>query len=151
MILRLNTDLVAGLFGLLFAAILWLPREDMGRLSIIFPRAILVITVALSLALIVKAFTKPAAREVNIEGNPRRLGIMVIVLFVWWYAIGLLGFLLATAIIFFGLTWYLARVEGPVSARRLAQWVPVIAVLIGVFYLAFTQVLSVRLPSGVWS
>ncbi|WP_432415563.1 tripartite tricarboxylate transporter TctB family protein [Chromohalobacter israelensis] len=151
MTLRLNTDFAAGLFGLLFAAVLWFPREGMGRLSIIFPRAILVIMVVLSLALIVKAFTKPAAREVTIEGNPRRLVIMIAVLFVWWYAIGLLGFLVATAIIFFGLTWYLASVEGGVSRRRLAQWVPVIALLIGVFYLAFTQVLNVRLPSGIWS
>ena len=112
MTLRLNTDFAAGLFGLLFAAVLWFPREGMGRLSIIFPRAIL---------------------------------------FVWWYAIDLLGFLVATVIIFFGLTWYLASVEGVVSRRRLAQWVPVVALLIGVFYLAFTQVLNVRLPSGIWS
>ncbi|MCI0509322.1 tripartite tricarboxylate transporter TctB family protein [Chromohalobacter marismortui] len=151
MTLRLNTDFAAGLFGLLFAAILWFPRESMGRLSIIFPRAILVITVALSLALIVKAFTKPAAREVTIEGNPRRLLMMIAVLFAWWYAIDLLGFLLATAIVFFGLTWYLANVEGAVSGRRLVQWVPIVAVLIGVFYLAFTEVLSVRLPTGIWS
>ena len=84
MTLRLNTDFAAGLFGLLFAAILWFPRGSMGRLSIIFPRAILVITVVISLALIVKAFTKPAARQVNIEGDPRRLVIMIVVLFVWW-------------------------------------------------------------------
>ncbi|GHB01848.1 tripartite tricarboxylate transporter TctB family protein [Modicisalibacter luteus] len=151
MTLRLNTDLASGLFGLLFAALLWFPREGMGRLSIIFPRAILVITVVISLALIIKAFTKPAAREVHIEGSMRRLAVMVVVLFAWWYAIGLLGFLLATVIVFFGLVWYLARIEGPVPARRLAQWVPIVAVLIGVFYLAFTQVLNVRLPSGIWS
>lgn len=150
MILRLNTDLAAGVFGLLFAALLWFPRESMGRLSIIFPRAILVITVVISLALVVKAFIKPAARQVHIEGNPVRLVVMIAVLFVWWYAIGLLGFLLATAIVFFGLTWYLARVEGPVSMRRLAQWVPIVALLTGAFYLAFTQVLNVRLPSGLW-
>lgn len=151
MTLRLNTDFAAGLFGLLFAAILWFPRESMGRLSIIFPRAILVITVVISLALMVKAFTKPAARQVNIEGDPRRLVIMIVVLFVWWYAIGLVGFLLATAIVFFGLTWYLARIEGPLPMHRLIQWVPIVAALIGAFYLVFTQVLNVRLPSGIWS
>lgn len=151
MVVRLNTDLAAGVLGLLFAALLWLPREEMGRLSIIFPRAILVVTVVLSLALIVKAFVKPAGREVEIEGSPRRLVIMMLVLFAWWYAIGVLGFLLATAIVFFGLTWYLARIEGPVSMRRVALFVPAIAVLIGAFYLAFTEILNVRLPTGVWS
>lgn len=151
MILRLNTDLAAGIFGILFIAMLWFPREEMGRLSIIFPRAILVITAILSIALIVKAFTKPSAREVTIEGDPRRLVIMVVVLFVWWYAIGLIGFLLATAIVFFGLVWYLARIEGPVSTRQLARWVPIVSTIIGAFYLAFTHVLSVRLPPGPWS
>lgn len=152
MIVRLNTDLAAGILGLAFAALLWLPREEMGRLSIIFPRAMIIVTVILALALIVKAFVKPAGREVEIEGSPLRLVITIAVLLAWWYAIGLVGFLLATAIAFFGFTWFLARIEMPVSARRLAMWVPIMALLIGVFYVAFTEVLSVRLPTGsLWS
>jgi len=151
MIVRLNTDLAAGILGLAFAALLWLPREELGRLSIVFPRAIIIVTVLLSIALVIKAFVKPAGRQVEIEGNPRRLVVAIVTLFVWWYAIGLLGFLVATGIVFFAATWYLARVEGPVSPRRLVTWVPIIAVLIGVFYLAFTEVLSVRLPTGFWS
>lgn len=152
MIVRLNTDLAAGILGLAFAALLWLPREELGRLSIIFPRAMIVITVLLSLALVIKAFVKPADRQIEIEGSPLRLVIGIAVLFAWWYAIGVLGFLLATAIAFFGFTWFLARIEMPVSARRLAMWVPIMALLIGVFYVAFTEVLSVRLPTGsLWS
>ncbi|SDK76728.1 Tripartite tricarboxylate transporter TctB family protein [Modicisalibacter muralis] len=152
MIVRLNTDLAAGILGLAFAAILWLPREELGRLSIIFPRAMIIITVLLALTLVIKAFVKPAERQVEIEGSPLRLIIAIAVLFAWWYAIGILGFLLATAIAFFGFTWFLARIETPVSARRLAMWVPIMALLIGVFYLAFTEILSVRLPTGsLWS
>lgn len=151
MIVRLNTDLAAGILGLGFAALLWLPREEMGRLSTVFPRAMIILTVLLALALVVKAFVKPAEREVEIEGSPRRLVIAIAVLFAWWYAIGVLGFLMATAIAFFGFTWFLARIEMPVSARRLAMWVPIMALLIGVFYVAFTEVLSVRLPTGIWS
>ena len=152
MIVRLNTDLAAGILGLAFAALLWLPREELGRLSIIFPRAMIIVTVLLALALIVKAFVKPAERQIEIEGSPLRLVIAIAILFAWWYAIGLVGFLLATAIAFFGFTWFLARIEMPVSARRLAMWVPIMALLIGVFYVAFTEVLSVRLPTGsLWS
>lgn len=151
MIVRLNTDLAAGIFGLVFAGVLWLPSGSIGRLSVIFPRAVLFITALLAVGLIIKAFIKPSGREVEIEGSPKRLVIMMLILLVWWYGIGLLGFLVATSIVFFGLTWYLARVEGPVSARRMAQWVPVIALLIGAFYLAFTEVLNVRLPTGFWS
>ncbi len=150
MVVRLNTDIVAGILGLVFAAALWLPREEMGRLSIIFPRAILLITVLLGIALIVKGVIKPGDREVEIEGSVRRLVVTILGLIGWWYAIGWLGFLVATSIAFFGFTWFLASVEGRVSVRRLLMWIPIMAVLIGVFYLAFTEVLSVRLPTGTW-
>lgn len=150
MILRLNTDIVAGLVGLVFAAALWLPREEMSRLSIMFPRAIVLITVVLGATLIVKGIIKPGKREVEIEGSVKRLFLTILGLIAWWYAIGELGFLVATSIAFFGFTWFLASVEGRVSVRRLLMWIPIMAGLIAVFYLAFTEVLSVRLPTGRW-
>lgn len=150
MVLRVNTDIVAGIIGLVFAAVLWLPREEMSRLSIMFPRAIVLITVLLGIALIVKGVFKPGDREVEIEGSVKRLFLTILGLIAWWYAIGKLGFLVATSIAFFGFTWFLASVEGRVSLRRLLMWIPIMAVLIGVFYLAFTEVLSVRLPTGTW-
>ncbi|WP_280547404.1 MULTISPECIES: tripartite tricarboxylate transporter TctB family protein [unclassified Halomonas] len=150
MVVRLNTDIVAGILGLVFSAGLWLPREEMGRLSIIFPRAVLLMTVLLGIALIVKGIIKPGVREVEIEGSVGRLVVTILGLIAWWYAIGWLGFLVATSIAFFGFTWFLASVEGHVSLRRLLMWIPIMAVLIGVFYLAFTEVLSVRLPTGKW-
>lgn len=149
MILRLNTDVAAGVFGLLFAAILWFPSGDIGRLSILFPRAILVIATGVSLILIIKGFVKPGERQVEISGSPLRLAIVIVGLFVWWFAIGELGFVASTAMAFLALTWYLARVEGPVSGMRVIKWLPAIALLIAVFYLTFTQLLNVRLPAGL--
>lgn len=149
MILRLNTDIVAGIVGLAFAAVLWLPRGEMGRLSIIFPRAVLVILVVIAVGLIVKGFIRPGSRRVEISGSLRRLLVVMTGFFVWWFAIGTLGFVVSTCVAIFLLTWYLARVDGPVSWRRLLQWVPIIGVIVGVFYLTFTQVLNVRLPTGL--
>lgn len=149
MILRLNTDIAAGVVGLAFAAVLWLPRSDMGRLSIIFPRAILVILAVVSVVLIVKGCIKPGGRQIEITGSLRRLLVVMVSFFVWWFAIGELGFVVSTSVAMFLLTWYLARVEGPVSWRRLLQWVPIILVLVAAFYLTFKEVLNVRLPSGL--
>lgn len=150
MILRLNTDIAAGLFGLLFAAVLWFPRSDLGRLSIIFPRAILAITAVVAVALIVKGFIRPQGRQIEIAGSPRRLLVVMVGFFVWWFAMGQLGFAVTSTVAIFLLTWYLARVQGPVSPRRLLRWVPIILVLVGAFYLVFTRVLGVRLPSGLF-
>lgn len=150
MILRLNTDIAAGVFGLLFAALLWFPSGNVGRFSILFPRAILVITVVVCIALVIKGFFKPGERHVEITGSPRRLVIVMVGLFAWWYAIGELGFVVTTAIAFLALTWYLASVEEHVTGLRIVKWLPVIAALIAVFYLTFTHLLNVRLPTGVF-
>lgn len=150
MILRLNTDIASGALGLVFGAVLWFPRGDIGRLSIIFPRAILLVLALISIALIVKGFIKPSGRQIEITGSPRRLVTVMIGFFVWWGVVDILGFLLTTLIAFFVLTWYLARVETAVTWQRMLKWTPVILVLVGVFYLTFTEVLSVRLPSGLF-
>lgn len=149
MIIRLNTDMAAGAIGLAFAAVLWLGRGDIGRLSILFPRAILVILFALSLLLFVKGFFRPGGRSIVISGSPWRLLVLILLLLVWWFAIGKLGFLVSSFLIMLFITWFLARVEGPVSWKRLLLWIPIIAVMVGGFYAIFTQVLNVRLPSGL--
>ncbi|QPL47103.1 tripartite tricarboxylate transporter TctB family protein [Halomonas sp. A40-4] len=150
MIMRLNTDIAAGALGLTFGAALWFPRADIGRLSIIFPRAVLLILTLISVALIVKGFVKPSGRQVEITGSPLRLVTVIIGFFLWWGLVDLLGFLLTTLIAFFALTWYLARVETVVSWQRMLKWSPIIVVLVGVFYLTFTEVLNVRLPTGLF-
>ncbi len=149
MILRVNTDMAAGGFGLGFAALLWLGGTDIGRLSILFPRAVLVILVAFSLLLFVKGFFRPGERSIEISGSPLRLLVLILLLLVWWFAIGKLGFVVSSFLIMLFITWFLARVEGPVSWKRLLLWTPIIAVMVGGFYSIFTQVLNVRLPSGL--
>lgn len=149
MIIRLNTDMAAGAVGLAFAAVLWLGRGDIGRLSIIFPRAVLVFLAAFSLLLLVKGYFRPGGRSVEIPGSPRRVMILIVILLVWWFAIGKLGFVVSSFFIMLFITWFLARVEGPVSWQRLLLWIPIIAVLVGAFYITFTGLLNVRLPSGL--
>jgi hypothetical protein len=150
MILRLNTDIAAGLFGLAFAALLWFPRSDIGRLSIIFPRAILIVLSLLAIILVIKGFIRPGGREIEITGSPRRLITVIIGFFVWWGLVEVFGFLLATLLAFYALTWYLARVETAVTWQRLLRWTPVILMLVVGFYLIFKEVLNVRLPSGLF-
>ncbi|OLO10482.1 hypothetical protein BTW10_14080 [Chromohalobacter japonicus] len=150
MILRVNTDLAAGIFGLLFASLLWFPREEMGRLSLIFPRAILLITAVVSAVLVIKAFTSPAERQILIEGSPKRILLMILVLFAWWYLIGVLGFVTSTFVVFFGIVWYLASIEQRVSFNRILAWLPVAAIIVGLFYFAFTDILQVSLPEGLF-
>lgn len=147
--IRLNTDIAAGIIGVLIAAVFWLPREPMGPLSIGFPRAVIAAMVVLSAILIVKGFIRPSAREIEIEGKPARLLVMIGVLIAWWLGIRYLGYLVSTLVVFLGVTVYLARVQRPVTARDLVRWVPIVLAVVGGFYLVFVFVLNVRPPTGL--
>ncbi|APX92262.1 hypothetical protein BWR19_04530 [Halomonas sp. 1513] len=150
MIIKLNTDIAAGCFGLLFCALLWFPQSDLGRLSIIFPRAILLITTLIAVALLIKGlFFTPEGRQVEITGSPRRLLVVMAGFFIWWLLIDILGFAVTSFIAIYLLCWYLARVQGPVSAGQLLRWLPIISVIVGSFYLTFRHLLNVRLPAGL--
>lgn len=145
----LNTDIAAGVLGLVIAAVFWLPQPELGRLSIGFPRAVLVVMVVLSIALVIRGFVRPSSREIHIEGNPIRLLVMIGILLLWWVGISTVGYVVTTLVLFTTITVYLARVQRPVTARDLAIWIAIIVAVVGSFYLVFIYVLGVR-PFGGW-
>lgn len=150
MIWRINTDLAAGLFGLLFAVIFWLSRGRLGPLSSIFPETVLMLTAAFSAMLLAKAFWRPSLRPVYDEGDRRRLVVVTLILFAWWWLIGWLGFAVASVLVMLTLVWYLALVEGQVRLPKLALWLPIIIVEVGFFYIVFTRLLFIRPPRGLF-
>src|SRR5690625_2623924 len=86
---RLNTDLAAGLFGLLFATVFWWSRGGLSPLSSIFPEAVLTVMTVVSVALVIKGFVRADVRRVYDEGNRVRLLVTTLILFAWWWLIGL--------------------------------------------------------------
>jgi len=146
----LNTDLAVAALGFVFAAVMWFGTDLPGRLSIMFPQAVLIILCVLCAALAVKGFLRPSSREVTIEGSPARLLAMIVVLFAWWTGIRVLGFIVATGVVFLAVTGYLAHVQGKFRGRSLLTWVPIIALLVGVFYIAFSYILNVKPPTGLF-
>jgi hypothetical protein len=147
---RVNTDLAAGIFGLAFAAVFWLSRGRLGPLSALFPETILIITALISAALLVKGVTRPSVRPVFDEGDRRRLVVTTLILFAWWWLIGWLGFAVASGVVMFALVWYLALVEGQVRLPKVALWLAIIIVEVGLFYLVFTRLLYIRPPRGLF-
>lgn len=147
---RLNTTLVSGLLGLLIAAVFWFSREDLSRLSIIFPRAVLLIMAVVSLALVIRGLMKPDSSPIFAEGDNRRILVTGATLFAWVLAIPRLGFIVTSVTTFTFLTWYLAVASRPVSLARLGVWLVIVIVEVTGFYLIFTRLLHVPLPRGVF-
>jgi hypothetical protein len=143
---HVNTDLVAGLVGLAF----WFSRGRLGPLSSIFPEAILVVTAIVSTMLLAKALLRPSVRAIFNEGDQRRLAVLTLILFAWWWFIDWLGFGVASVLAMLAIVWYLASVEGQVRLPRLALWLAVVIVEVGLFYIVFTRLLYIRPPRGLF-
>lgn len=146
---RINTDLAAGLFGLAFAAVFWLSRGQLGHLSAIFPETVLILTATISVMLLLKAVLRPSVRSVFKEGDRRRLVVTTVIIFAWWWLIGWLGFVVSSVLVMLALVWYLALVEGQVRLPKVALWLGIIIVEVGLFYLVFSRLLFIRPPRGL--
>lgn len=146
---RINTDLVAGLLGLLLIAGFWYGRRRLGPLSAVFPDTVLGIMGVISVLLLLKAFMQPDHRAIFTEGSRVRMAVVTAALFVWWWLIGLLGFFSASVAVFLFLAWYLAIVQRQVGPLQIAFWLGVVVVQVGFFYLVFTRLLYIRPPRGL--
>jgi hypothetical protein len=147
---RVNTDLAAGFIGLAFAAIFWFSRGRLGPLSALFPETVLILTALISAMLLVKGAMRPSVRAVFEEGDRKRIVVITLILFAWWWLIGWLGFAVASVLVMLTIVWYLAMVEGQVRLPKVALWLGIVIVEVGFFYLVFTRLLFIRPPRGLF-
>lgn len=82
-----NTDFVAGLLGLGITAVFWFSLEDISLLSIIFPKAMVMIMALISVGLLVSAFVSPSRHQIFAAGDHKRVVVTGITLFAWIIAI----------------------------------------------------------------
>ena len=146
---QINTDLFSGFFGLAFAAFFWFSREGVGRLSIMFPNALLILAAVFSVALIIKGIVLAEHSQVFTEGNRVRIAVTAGSLFLWLLAIGNLGFYSASVVIFFFLVCYLASARQKLEPRRLILWLLIILGQVAFFDQIFARFLYVPLPRGL--
>lgn len=149
---KVNTDLLSGLFGLVFMAFFWIAKEGVGDLSIKFPQALLVLTGFFSTALIVKGLWREKAERATVftEGDRTRMVVTGISLFLWLGATLVVGFYIGSVIIFFSLTCYLASAREGLQAKTVLRWLFVILLEVAIFDVIFSRLLYVPLPRGLF-
>lgn len=145
-----NTDLLSGVLGLGIAGIFRWGRGDVGRLSIMFPNALLALLAAFSLALVVKGLVRPERRVLFAEGDRSRILGGGAILFAWALAIPYAGFFLTSVAGFWAMTCYLASARRKVTPFLAAKWLCVVLAEVTFFYLVFAKLLHVPLPPGSW-
>ncbi len=84
MIKNANSDLWAGCIGLTLSAAFWFSiDEEIMRLSIMFPKAMIAIMALISILLLVKGILKADRQNLFNVGSNRRVIIIVLLFFVW--------------------------------------------------------------------
>ena len=150
MIRNVNTDLVAGLLGLLLAAGFWFSIDpEIMRLSIMFPKAMIAIMGLISVALVIRGFTQMSEHsDLFGVGSNTRVLFTGIFFFSWAFAISYLGFFVTSVLAIACIALYLASARRKVTLPVFGLWVLIALGQVTFFYLIFTRLLHVPLPKG---
>ena len=146
----INSDLLAGAIGLFIAAAFYFEIGDVTWMSIIFPRTIIYITTAASLALIVKGFVKPSRLQVFRDGSNIRWVITGVLFFTWVLLIPVIGFFVSTTLFFTLIVSFLASSRVQLTPGKYLKWFPIILIEVGFFYFVFSKLLHIPLPEGIF-
>lgn len=145
---EINTDIAGGVIGLTLTAIFFFSLEDISRLSIMFPEAIITILGIISASLVIKGFVAPSRGQIFNVGSNTRWLVTALLFFLWVFFIPVIGFFVSTVVFMTTIVGYLAQSRIKVTLRRFLTWLPVIVAEVTFFYLIFTKILHVPLPRG---
>jgi hypothetical protein len=150
MIKNANSDLWAGCIGLALSAAFWFSiDEEIMRLSIMFPKAMIAIMTLISILLLIKGIVKAERQDLFNVGSNRRVIITALLFFAWGIGISYLGFFVSSVLAILAQAWYLALARRKVSLPALSLWLVIAAGEVTFFYLIFTRLLHVPLPEGI--
>ena len=151
MIRNANTDLLAGILGLGLSLVFWfsIDREIM-RLSIMFPKAMILIMGLISVLLVAKGFRRADHQNLFNVGSNLRVAVTSLFFFAWGVAIAYVGFFTTSVVAIFAMTGYLAMARRQLNLSALAIWLVIVIGEVAFFYLIFTQLLHVPLPKGIF-
>ncbi|WP_052436626.1 tripartite tricarboxylate transporter TctB family protein [Georgenia sp. SUBG003] len=142
-----RVNAVVGALTVAVAALFWSQRDYTTQHGGTFADPVIILLGALGLLLLVLGLLgrRVGADTEELEQMPLRGLILAVVLLVaWTAALPLLGYLVG-GVLFFALMAVLMRTERP-TVKGVLLDVAVAAVVVGAFYLVFTEVLYVRLP-----
>lgn len=147
---EINTSLVSGVIGLLLTAVFFFSLEDVSWMSIVFPKTIVFVMGFIACVLVVMGIIKPTRDPIFNVGSNVRWVVTGILFFAWVLFMPVLGFFVSTVLFMTIIVVYLARARMQVTIKNLVTWVPIVIAEVTFFYLIFTKVLYVPLPTGMF-
>ena len=140
---------MGGVFILIASISIWDTTNMMDSDSFVFPRAIAIAMIVLSIMMIVWNLVRPSAagREEQQAGSTVRRTLLVVVMLVSCFAMPLLGFLIS-GILCFGVLMLVAMYDVWTPQKKIVYPIVAAAIVLG-FYTLFSNLLKVPLPVGL--
>lgn len=144
-----TADRVASLLIIGICIYFWIESRSFVKLGKLFPRVIIIILGALSVALFILSFRSSEDRRIFETHVTRYTPILITILLtiVWGYLINVLGFYSTSLIIFLIMNAILDRKKRG-AKRTVLKYISIIMIVTG-FYLFFSKILLVPFPSGL--
>lgn len=146
---EINTDMTAGMMGLVLTFVFFFSIEDVSWLSTIFPKTMVYILGLISGLLVIKGFARPSRRRIFSEGSNTRWLVTGVLFFLWVILMPVFGFFVCTVVFMTTIVGYLARSRVQVTPGKFLIWLPIVIAEVTFFYLIFTKVLYLPLPEGM--
>lgn len=147
---EVNTEIISGIIGMLLTAVFFFALEDVSWMSIVFPKTIVYIMGCIACILVVIGIVKPSRSPVFNVGSNVRWVVTGILFLAWVLFMPVLGFFVSTVVFMTIIVGYLARARTQVTIGKFMIWIPIVIAEVTVFYLIFTKVLYVPLPTGMF-
>ena len=147
---EINTEIVSGIIGLTLTAIFFFGLEDVLWMSLVFPKTIVFIMGIIARALVIKGVAKPSRHRIFNVGSNIRWIVTGILFFSWVLIMPALGFFVSTVVFMTIIVGYLAQARTQLTIGKFMIWIPIVIGEVSVFYLIFTKVLYVPLPTGMF-
>ncbi|MFW2367571.1 MAG: tripartite tricarboxylate transporter TctB family protein [Desulforhopalus sp.] len=147
---EVNTEIISGVIGLLLTAVFFFSLEDVSWMSIVFPKTIVFIMGFIATVLVIMGIVKPNRDRIFNVGSNVRWVVTGILFFAWVLCMPVLGFFVSTVLFMTIIVAYLARARMQVNIKNFVTWVPIVIAEVTFFYLIFTKVLYVPLPTGMF-
>lgn len=147
---EVNTEIVSGVIGLLLTAVFFFGLEDVSWMSIVFPKTIVFIMALIACSLVVMGIVKPSRSRVFNVGSNVRWIVTGVLFFAWVLFMPVLGFFVSTVVFMTIIVAYLARARMQVTITNFVTWIPIVIAEVTFFYLIFTKILYVPLPTGMF-
>mgnify|MGYP000135605063 CR=1 FL=1 len=147
---EINTEIASGVIGLFLSAVFFFALEDISWMSILFPRTVVYIMALIAVTLVVRGMIKPSRDRIFHVGSNVRWIVTGVLFFAWVLFMPVLGFFVSTVVFMTIIVGYLARARSRVTIGKFMVWIPIVIAEVTFFYLIFTKVLYVPLPTGMF-